>query len=432
MFETSRQKLLSLRWVLATLAIATVGLMAPSQAFAQMSGAIFTTDAACSGTDLNIYASRQAVYLDGGPHHTGAAGLPDGNYYVKVTDPSGADLLGYTTTASVVVSGGEFLTCYQLWAILVKDSDGTQGYDLTPNNGGEYKVWVSKNPAFPGAETKTDNFKVNEEGGGGGTVSTGTLVVQKFYDANANSVMDGTETFIIGWKVAIADDATAPATCINQDDFTEVVSVVQPGVCVVKEYMPTQTNWIRTLPAGTDTIVVNVPENGTGTALFGNVCLGADHGHTLGFWSNKNGLALISADLTGNLAALSALNLVGAAGNPFNPATYAEFRTWLLGATATNMAYMLSAQLAAMQLNVMLFGQSASAIIYAPGTVSGGSSGFATLSAVMTEANNALGADGYTPAGDANRAIQEALKNALDRANNNLNFVQSAPCAFTF
>ena len=30
------------------------------------------------------------------------------------------------------------------------------------------------------------------------------------------------------------------------------------------------------------------------------------------------------------------------------------------------------------------------------------------------------------------RSYQEALKNALDRANNNLNFVQAAPCPFTY
>jgi hypothetical protein len=30
------------------------------------------------------------------------------------------------------------------------------------------------------------------------------------------------------------------------------------------------------------------------------------------------------------------------------------------------------------------------------------------------------------------RTAQEAVKTALDRANNNLNFVQSTPCAFSF
>ena len=57
-------------------------------------GAIFTTDSTCSGVDLNIYASKDLVYLNGGPAHPGAASLPDGSYYVRVTDPSGSLLLG--------------------------------------------------------------------------------------------------------------------------------------------------------------------------------------------------------------------------------------------------------------------------------------------------------------------------------------------------
>lgn len=38
----------------------------------------------------------------------------------------------------------------------------------------------------------------------------------------------------------------------------------------------------------------------------------------------------------------------------------------------------------------------------------------------------------YTVASGATRTHQEALKNALDKANNNLDFVQAAPCPFSF
>lgn len=50
----------------------------------------------------------------------------------------------------------------------------------------------------------------------------------------------------------------------------------------------------------------------------------------------------------------------------------------------------------------------------------------------MDAANAALGSDGYTPAGDTNRMIQEYMYKALDNANNNMNFVQSEPCTFTY
>jgi hypothetical protein len=91
------------------------------------------------------------------------------------------------------------------------------------------------------------------------------------------------------------------------------------------------------------------------------------------------------------------------------------------------MSYMLSAQLSAMVLNVRHGLVNGAGMIYAPGTGSASSLGFASVNDIIAEANAALGADGYTPSGDPNRALQEALKNALDAANNNANFVQASP-----
>ena len=50
----------------------------------------------------------------------------------------------------------------------------------------------------------------------------------------------------------------------------------------------------------------------------------------------------------------------------------------------------------------------------------------------MAEANTELGLHGLTTDGSPYRSYQESLKNALDAANNNLNFVRGSPCAFTF
>jgi len=163
---------------------------------------------------------------------------------------------------------------------------------------------------------------------------------------------------------------------------------------------------------------------------FGNVCLGAGGGRTLGFWSNRNGQNLFNSQLANNLSLLQALNLRNANGSHFNPTSYSQFKTWLLNATATNMAYMLSAQLAAMALNVNNGLVSSSSLIYAPGASSANAAGFATVSAIISEANTELGLHGLTLSASAFRAYQEALKNALDRGNNNLNFVQPAPCSF--
>ncbi|HEX5571442.1 MAG TPA: hypothetical protein VFX31_08655, partial [Ktedonobacterales bacterium] len=52
--------------------------------------------------------------------------------------------------------------------------------------------------------------------------------------------------------------------------------------------------------------------------------------------------------------------------------------------------------------------------------------GFATVSDVMGEANTDLGVNPITLSGNPDRTYQEALKNALDNANNNKTFVQAA------
>ncbi|MEX0630355.1 MAG: hypothetical protein WEE67_08370 [Chloroflexota bacterium] len=390
---------------------------------APVSGAIFTTVAACDGTNVNIYSDKDDVYLDGGPVHEGAAGLPNGEYYVKVTEPDGTLLgtsIGSGDDTPVVVVGGEFVSCYQLSSILIKDSDASAGYDTSTNGGNVYKVWVCTDSDFTESNCKTDNFKVIESPI---PPEEATLNVIKFYDANANGINDdGIE--ITGWKINIHDD-------LDIDRFTPVSVILAPDTYTVTEYTPVETNWIST----TDNPVIVVLADGDETTVeFGNLCLGPGGGHTLGYWSNRNGQATMndSGGPGSELTLLSLLNLKNAIGADFNPTTYAQFRTWLLHATAVNMAYMLSAQLAAMELNVEAGFVSGSALVYAPDVDDGDPSDFLTISSLMTLANTALGADGYTPAGDPNRDEQEDLKDALDAANNNLTFVQDTPCPFSF
>src|SRR4051794_27997181 len=177
--------------------VLVLGLLPTGVLAAGLTGAVFTTDSPCAGTNVNIFASKDEVYLDGGPAHEGAAGLPNGAYYGQVTEPDGT-VLGQTVTASIEVSGGSFLHCYQLTAIMFTASSLflTHGYDDTSNAGGEYKVWVSQDPAFANAVSKTDNFKVKDDGTG--TTPEATLHVIKFYDANANGINDDVQP-ITGW-----------------------------------------------------------------------------------------------------------------------------------------------------------------------------------------------------------------------------------------
>jgi cysteine-rich repeat protein len=153
---------------------------------ARLSGAIFTTLVDGTRVDANIYQSKDDVYLDGGPGPGApqmSAGLPDGNYYFMVTDPSGKTLLSQDAIecrevvvedgviSAVVVSGCQHLTGDD------EDHDAItvqlMPYDDTPNPGGEYKVWMTPvdeydvsernaNFGFISSESKTDNYKVRE------------------------------------------------------------------------------------------------------------------------------------------------------------------------------------------------------------------------------------------------------------------------------
>ena len=388
-------------------------------------GSIFTTDVSCGGVNINIFGSKDDVYLNGGPSSPNAPGLPDGFYYVMVTDPSGGTVLGNSVTASAHVTGGVFDQCYQLSNILYTASSGftVLGYDDTPNNGNEYKVSVSKDSSFPSNATKTDNFKVIPCTDCG-HIPQGTINVIKFYDANANGINDDGQ-LIVGWRIRIQDS-------VDYIRFTPVSIIVDPDDYVITESDPVETSWHHTTP---NPVNITLHDGDNPTIVFGNLCLGPGGGLTLGFWSNKNGQATMNdgGTLCPELSLLNALCLRNATGGDADFAcNYTAFRNFLLGANATNMANMLSAQLAAMELNVEAGFVNPGSLIYAPGAASANALGYATVGAVMAEAAAELCAHGYTPAGNAFRSYQESLKNALDKANNNLNFVQATPCPFSF
>jgi len=121
---------------------------------------------------------------------------------------------------------------------------------------------------------------------------------------------------------------------------------------------------------------------------------------------------------------LRALNLRNADGTNFDPTTYSQLNTWLKNANSSpNMANMLSAQLAAMELNVYNGKVQGSALIQ----TSGLTPSFDTVNHIMSLANGELGAHAKTLSGDPNRTYQEGLKNILDAANRNTSYVEPSP-----
>jgi len=195
-------------------------------------GAIFTTVNDGSRVNANQFQTKcgaTGVWLDGGPGPNapqGAAGLPDGDYYFQVTDPSGKTLL---STDAVMLR--QFHVAAGIISGLSGAGNHNTGTDVdhgattielcafndTPNNGGVYKVWVTPvgqfvgNPSqvdsacghgcfhgFVPSFSKTDNFKVK------GNTTGACLEMLKLIDANGSGRSDQGD-ILANWPITIYD-----------------------------------------------------------------------------------------------------------------------------------------------------------------------------------------------------------------------------------
>jgi hypothetical protein len=287
-----------------------------------------------------------------------------------------------------------------------------QGYDsatrpktIAPGDGVHFKVCVK----IPPAATKL-----------------GSISGAKFYDANVNGVWDSDEPPIEGWKVHLTgtniQGETVDVYAFTGADGKFVFEGLLPGnYTVEEEVFPSGTwTWVNTT-ATSFSHELEEGENYVGPD-FGNVCLmPGTGGKTLGFWSNKNGQALINSS---DVDALNTLNLYKPTGWEYPQFTdKTQIKSYLLSATAVNMSWMLSAQLIATELNVRHGFLNGSTIVYVgPSTYV--LTGFISIKEIMENANSALSA-----LSGADRAEQEYWKNLLDGLNNNwLPFVCPEPC----
>lgn len=212
---------------------AAVSATAPSYAAPPLPGAIFTTLSDGNQVNANIFSAKcngLGVYLDGGPGPNapqGAAGLPDGDYFYQVTDPSGKTLLStdpqmyrrFTVTGGIITArvspqaAGDHDTGTDV-------DHGALTIELcpfldTPNPGGEYKAWVTPVADFIGnvsvvdngysagffhgfipAASKTDNFKVNAR-------RSTCLTIVKFLDDGDGKFEAGEPN--LNWPVVVYD-----------------------------------------------------------------------------------------------------------------------------------------------------------------------------------------------------------------------------------
>lgn len=138
-----------------------------------LSGAIFTTNASGSRVNQNHFAMKADVFLNGGPHRSGAAGLTDGLYVVGVTNPSGSTLLSPLPLKTVEVIGGEFVELVAL-APFADAPDGGKVYKVWATPADEYpSMAIGAKSGFHPPRSRTDNFMVDEAGGDGTGGDTG-------------------------------------------------------------------------------------------------------------------------------------------------------------------------------------------------------------------------------------------------------------------
>ena len=283
------------------------------------------------------------------------------------------------------------------------------------NDGGNFQSHL-RAATFDGMCTKTGN-----DVDCGGEPPETEITACKYYDFNANGVLDAGEPGLDGWPMTLSPlDGATPnvatqltvASCVT---WTTLDPAFNPYT--ITEGTPNEPNWVHSTPVSQ---MVNVAPGQPQNVLFGNYCTVPSGGLTLGFWSNKNGQALITA---ADLYALRQLCLRNADGSNFDPTTAAQLKAFLLSANATNMANMLSAQLAAMTLNLR------------HGFVDGNAFNLCsnqTVNQLAASANAALCANGLTFSGSPDRAPQEGMKNCLDRLNNGGPVIPTVPCSRTF
>jgi hypothetical protein len=314
------------------------------------------------------------------------------------------------------------------------DADGNFKFDdLLPSDIGGYTV--TEDTSSPDWWASTDTSFIHklgpEEDYTGlpfGNLKYSSISGAKFYDADTNTKWEGTEPAIEGWKVHLTGedikghpvDQYAFTGSDGTFKFEHLLPSGTDGYTVTEVLPPPPPTWLATTSESFD-CELGIETDAT-VDDFGNVCLKPGQGGlTLGYWSNKNGQALITF---GDIGVLNGLNLYkpGWAYPPFR--TKDQIRTYLLSANAVDMRWMLSAQLIATELDVGHGFLIAFTIVYV-GPSPYVPSGFISIGDIMGNANTALSG--------TDRAEQEYWKNLLDGVNNNrLPFVCPAPCSIVY
>lgn len=344
------------------------------------------------------------------------AGDPSGEYYHA----------GNTITITAYDVDDEYKTFdweseFPVVAVIVKA--GTQAYVYWYY--GAYSDTGLYAPGGKGVSHAT--FCFNEP-----VVTQATLSVIKFYDANANGVVDEGEFLLDDWYFTIGED-------LYSTPFSDIVDA---GTYIIAELTPNEPNWVASgiTVDGTEDhnvisdteVEVSLADGGDVTVYFGNYCLVPSGGMSPGYWGQvimskgKNPVPTDSRRISSELYAafdeyITDVNSVTLVNNDGSDAEFdnaLELSQWIgSGLNAQNMAAQLSRHTAAMILNI-LSGAVDGEAYYIPAEM--------TVQEVLNAAKAALN----DPA--ATRKDMETLKDWLDELNNGANVIPTEPCPYTF
>jgi hypothetical protein len=362
--------------------------------------------------------------------------IPSGTYYVHVTDNpvDGLDevvsnndpmdrFVAVTNTGGVITLSLPF-----------SSNPGAQEYGVGHNGVGQslrlyfgpsqytqcrFKVWLGDNwdlssgPGNPylvrgGIHPSTGlcsirSYTALRVGDGSGSDVLGHV----FNDANGNGVRDAGEAGLANWQVRLVGGPSVLST-ISDSDGKYHFDNVGAGNFTVE--LTVQPGW-----TGTTALAYTIETCACATLAGGDFGVQLQNfqcnARTIGYWRNNHGQALVTQ--FNILPTLPNLFIVNQAGQRVAFANIGQYKNWLQGANATNMAYMLSAQLVAMHNNVTVGFVHPDCVVHDPAL------GHVAIGQVMQQAVASLQAHPFTTSGSPHRAHQAALKDALDRANNN-------------
>lgn len=476
-----------------TAAAVTLAMSGPARADS-LHGAISTTDRDGQTVQGNHYEHCCDVFLNGGPQghsHCEGEGLPDGEYYFQVTDPSGAALLSSDDIQQrrIRIEDGvivEYLgvsgpCAHEIGVGKFQEHNPANisvqlmPFDESSNPCGVHKAWLTRvcdyDPedchsvhGFVHHRSKTTNFKCEPEiPPPPPPPAVCTIVINKYFDANANGVNDGEQPLDgVRFNVWYTPPGCAPVcqTVVSGTDCPGQISIdIPPGSAVtVCEQIPGTgeqgCTWMQTEPneSSSDAALNNgqwcycftCPDeiDSVHTLAFGDVCLKpASGGKSIAYWRSNTGMKVLQRHETVWRGKMTNFPFRCSNGKAYHvpngefDGSYGDFRQWLIGGSS-NMACQLSKQFAALRLAV-LFGHLDShakvLISDQEAQMLGTTNNAVRLTWLIKQARITLGLHGVTCVASPDRNCQECLKSMMRRINvNGMPFVCDQPCPIVY